>query len=87
MTLTQLKQRYAGKEFSGYGHYRVLFMVRDQVYSNVTTNMDAIERINMADEISDRTTYHRYTLKEAYQALYNEVMPTKSYNIKTTQCN
>lgn len=84
MTLTQLKQRYAGKEFSGYGHYKVSFVVRGRLHSNVTTNMDAIERINMADEITDKTTYHRYTLKEAYQALYNEVMPPKSYNIKTT---
>ena len=56
MTLTKLQQRYAGKEFSGYGHYRVSFVVRGKLYSNVTTNMDALERINMADEITDKST-------------------------------
>ena len=73
MTLNQLQEKFVSIIFSGYGHHKVTFIVRGKEKSVITTNTPAIDRINFRDNYNDRHRHSFYTLKEAYQALWNEV--------------
>lgn len=78
MTLKQLRSKYQGKTFTGYGHYRVTFEFRGKNISAITTNMTAIDRITCSNEFAPKECRFFYTEKQAYQALYNEVL--RKYN-------
>ena len=74
MTLNQLKQKFNGATMTGYGHYRISFDIYGKERTCTTTNTLALDRINSEDY--DWGTNHKKfyaTIKQAYEALYNEV--------------
>ena len=72
MTYKQLKSRYLGSGFSGYGHFRVGFLMYGKECYTITTNTMALDRLD--DEMPERTPDGFYvTQKQALQSLYDEV--------------
>ena len=80
MTYKQLKARYNGSTFTGYGHFRISFTIRGKEYTCTTTNTLAIDRVNDDD---DNRQYGKFyeTKKQALQALYNEVKQATEGNL------
>ena len=73
MNLEQLKERVS-VQWCGYGAYRVTITWRGQEYSTTSNNSLAYDRIKGSDDWgSDREVHCFYTLKQAYEAFYEEV--------------
>ena len=72
MTLEQLQNRI---DFSwvGYGTYEVTMQYRGKTLWAITHDTLAIDRINSDDCTPPRQVVGYYTLKGAYQALYNQI--------------
>lgn len=74
MTTQKLKQRFTGRQQTGYGHFKIGFIIRGKEKTCVTTNTRAMDRIN-GDWPEKRTPKAFYTTeKQAYQSLYDEVV-------------
>ena len=79
MTYEQLKERFIGKSFAGYGHFKVSFNYRSRDISCTTADTMAIDRLN--DENEGRVNEGFYTTKkQALQSLYNECKRANGYN-------
>ena len=72
MKLDDLWYKYQGKEFVGYGHYKISFVYKGETISCITTNTLAIDRLSEIDIVTPKTITSYYTEKQALQALYNE---------------
>ena len=72
MKLEELKTRVRVLGSSGYGHKRVSIVYKGKSYSFITTNTLATDRLLEDGYISDRKCSGFYTLKQAYQSLWNE---------------
>jgi hypothetical protein len=71
MTHKQLKERYLGSSFAGYGHFKVGFTIYGKPCYTVTTNTMALDRLD--DDMPQRTMSYYVTQRQALQSLYNEV--------------
>lgn len=72
MKLKDLKERVRVLGSAGYGHKTIEIIYRGKSYSFITTNTLATDRLLEYGDISDRKCSGRYTLKQAYQCLWNE---------------
>ena len=75
MTLQDLKNRFVSALFSGYGHYRVTFKIRGVNRSVITTDLEAVDRINNEHLLPHQKSEGNFGLteKQAYQQLWDEV--------------
>lgn len=72
MTLEQLQARIRF-QWVGYGTYKVTMTYNGKTLSATTHDTLAIDRINTDDCTPPRQVVGHYTLKGAYQALYNQI--------------
>lgn len=72
MKLKVLKERVRVLGDAGYGHKRIEIVYKGKSYSFITTNTLATDRLLEDGYISDRKCSSYYTLKQAYQSLWNE---------------
>lgn len=72
MKLDDLWFKYQGKQFVGYGLYKVTFVYRGKTISCTTTNTLAIDRLSEISTVTSKTCTSYYTEKQALQALYDE---------------
>lgn len=70
-TLKELKEKVSVRRGSGYNSYIVTITYRGEEYSCHSNNSLAWDRIH-DDCVADNVEQGFYTLKGAYQALYNE---------------
>lgn len=70
MTTQQLSQRVSFR-FGGYGHFRIEIEYRNYLYTALTTNTLALDRVN-DNTLVDRARQNGYTRRQALLALYNE---------------
>ena len=71
MTLKQFKDKVS-VTWKGYGTYRIEIEYRGREYTCLTHNAPAYDRIKGNDDWTDRTVACFYTLKQAYQHLWDE---------------
>lgn len=71
MTLDELKQKVRICQSSRRGHYKVSIDYRGDVYHCLTTNSIAFDRIKAQHYYMDDKKLCGYTLKEAYQYLWD----------------
>lgn len=72
MKLKELKERVRVLGSAGYGHKKVEIVYKGKSYSFITTNTLATDRLLEYEYVSDRKCSGRYTLKQAYQSLWDE---------------
>jgi hypothetical protein len=71
MSKMNIKDRYRGFRKVSSGAWIIYFMYRDELYSVVTNNSMAIDRLGY-DEWDDMKKIYGYTYNQALYSLYNE---------------
>jgi guanylate kinase len=72
MKLKELKARVRVLGSAGYGHKKVEIVYKGKSYTFITTSTLATDRLLEYDYVFDRKCSGYYTLKQAYQALWDE---------------
>lgn len=70
MTLEKLQQKIVSFSKVGAGHWRVTIEYRGKYYSATSMNSCAIDRLHN-DEVTDMTSRYGYTVRQAFQSLYD----------------
>lgn len=71
MTLKELKDKVRVRRSNGYGRYLITITFRGNEYSVLSNNSLAWDRISDGDDFPNKVSGY-YTLKQAYQAFYDE---------------
>lgn len=80
MTLKELMDKVRVRRINGYGKYLITITFRGKEYSTHSNNSLAWDRISDGDDFPNKVSGH-YTLKQAYQAFYDECKEINSLTL------